>query len=228
MEKIKFRAFLVAVFVISLTPVRAQWTVGSSIDYRGNINESPVQSVFIIPKVGYRYKAVEVFMNTSLPYFAERHDLPNWTAGLGANISIYKAQLPKPFAADSSTFPLEIFGSVQYNFGHPYVDRDDYLTSKYDENGTFTHWERQSYEFTRIGNFTQVGLGVRAKMGKLSPFLLLGIGSSPDLRVVYRVDELQNTGIELNTFEANYVETPVNIQVAFGIDVDLALQNAKN
>jgi hypothetical protein len=65
-------------------------------------------------------------------------------------------------------------------------------------------------------------------MGKLSPFLLLGIGSSPDLRVVYRVDELQSTGIELNTFEANYVETPINFQVAFGIDVDLALQNAKN
>ncbi|MGA1398652.1 MAG: hypothetical protein ACO31K_08430, partial [Schleiferiaceae bacterium] len=111
--------------------------------------------------------------------------------------------------------------SVQYNFGHAYTDRDDYLTAKYDETGQFTHWERQSYQFNRRGSYTQAGLGIRAKMGKFAPYFLLGIGRSPDLRVVYRIDELQSTVNEINTFEADYVETPINLQVVLGFDVNL-------
>lgn len=221
MQHLKFTAILIVGYVVGLTPLKAQWTVGSSIDYRSNITESPVSNMFVVPKVGYHFKAVEVFANTSLPYFSETQDRPNWTAGLGANLTLVTAQIVNPFATDSGTFPLEVFGSVQYNVGHAYADRDDYLTAKYDESGLFTYWERQSYQFNRRGNFTQAGLGVRAKMGKFAPSLLLGIGRSPNLRVIYRIDELQSSGSEINTFEADYIETPVNLQIVLGFDVEL-------
>jgi hypothetical protein len=55
----------------------------------------------------------------------------------------------------------------------------------------------------------------------MSPYFFAGLGKSPNLRVIYRIDELQSSGIEANTFEADYTETPLNLQIMFGVDYTL-------
>ena len=213
----KKNLLLVLISIIAL-PLRAQWSTGLAFDNRSQITQSPISSNFIIPKVGYRFKRIEVFTNTSIPYFSESQNRPNWTAGFGANVSLSNFDVPNPILMDSTKVPLEIFASVQFNLGHGYFDRDDYLTAQYDEYGSFLQWEREYYEFRRFGNFTQAGIGISAEMGDFKPYLILGIGRSPNLRVTYKKELLENSGIESTITEADYTESPINMQITFGVD----------
>jgi hypothetical protein len=221
MQKLNIQLYLFFFVTLSTTPLFGQLVVGSALDYRLNFTDSPANSLFIVPKVGYRFKSIEAFANTSIPYFSETHDRPNWSGGVGANVTFLSTTVINPFRSDSNTVPIKVFASAQYNFGHSYSDRDDYITPIYDGSGSFMYWERQSYQFERRGPFSQAGIGVRATLNRMSPYFFAGLGKSPNLRVIYRIDELQSSGIEANTFEADYTETPLNLQIMFGVDYTL-------